>query len=130
LDLFVHGEGNTIYNIILIGKGPRLRDRVSHSEVLSSSVSRIHLDRVFGIFLYLSCKYLPKPQKISQSIQRCVDFYSRYESCFHPRMLLYKEILQCHQAYRQFQELIDNTLHEEVDEVNEKSWIYKVTRYI
>ena len=118
LDLFVHGEG------------PRLRDRVSHCEILTSSISRVHFDRVFGVFLYLSCKYLFVPQKHSETVQKCLEFYSNYESCFHPRTLLYKEILQCHQLYKQFQDLIDTTIHEEVDEMNEKSWIYKVCLFL
>lgn len=63
-------------------------------------------------------KVLPK------SIRRCVDFYEHYHSCFHPSVLLIKEISTCYNLWTDLNQIIEESMEATLIEGDENSWIY------
>jgi hypothetical protein len=81
-----------------------------------------HFD-MFDIHQYLQWfeGYTEYKKRLPQQVPRCVEFFEHYRSCFHPKVLLWKQIISCHNVWKRALALMSEE-HEEEDD--ETSWIY------
>jgi len=127
---------DALYDLFAYPEGPRLRDKIAHCDADIYSIGRILPDRLCGLVLYLAIKYDLRNTSwsgeeyilnLDPTSKRVVEFFNQYKPNFHPKTLLYKELLQCWNSLLQFKELFEQTLLDEPSTICEDSellWMY------
>uniref|UniRef100_A0A6B2L0F7 DUF4209 domain-containing protein n=1 Tax=Arcella intermedia TaxID=1963864 RepID=A0A6B2L0F7_9EUKA len=99
---------NLLWDLFTHVKGPRIRDRISHGEVYSNTITYILAEKVLLACIYCAVKYdlentNNKKDKylegLPESIRRALQYVDGYISVFHPKSLLQKKLKKGQKAF-------------------------------
>ncbi|XP_014672507.1 PREDICTED: endoplasmic reticulum membrane-associated RNA degradation protein-like isoform X3 [Priapulus caudatus] len=96
-----------LFDLLVHTDGPRIRDKLSHGEINFSSLPLVLFDHVSALCLAFCSACLPSdaPLRTENGVYRLLAAIKGYESIFHPRSALVRQIKDCSGSLSTWSEL-------------------------